>query len=295
MKYTVHGGHAPHGKLGHGAVGFCSESTVDRAIKNSVISWLKTDGHLVVDCTCESAGTQSGVLSTIKKKINAEQNVTANISIHLNANKKVKKDGKVKGCECWVYPGENAASAIGTRICTNLGKLGFPSRGIKSSTSLAVLKGVKNGGANVLVEAFFCDDEDDFTLYSKVGISAIGKAIAEGVVGHSIGTTVVTPKTGSYILNDKELGNVDLGAVFNPSYYANTNKDVLKAIGSDDKKLFEHFCTFGMKEGRKACADFNVYVYKERYEDLKRAYGQDLPKYYKHYCLYGKKEGRKGI
>lgn len=294
MKYTVHAGHAPQGKLGHGAVGYCDESTVARSIKNSIISWLKIDGNLVVDCTYEKAGLQSVIISGIKKKINAEQNVAANISIHLNANKKRAKDNKTTGCECWVYSGDKAATNLGNSILKKLSVHGFTNRSVKSTTSLGVLKGIKNGGLNILVEVFFCDDEDDFLLYSKIGTDKIGKSIAEGIVGHDI-SKVSNTQPGKYIYTDKEFGKLDMSPVFNPSYYANTNKDLLKVYGSNNAKLFEHFYTHGMKEGRKACADFNVQVYKERYSDLKAVYGQDLPKYYMHFCKFGKAEGRKGI
>ena len=297
MKYTVHAGHAPQGKLGHGAVGYCDESDVARSIKNSVISWLNIDGNLVVDCTYEKAGLQAVIVSAIKKKINAEQNVTANISIHLNANKKRSKDNKTTGCECWVYTGDNTATNLGNSILRRLSALGFTNRSVKSTTSLGVLKGIKNGGINILVEVFFCDDEDDFLLYNKLGTDKIGQAIAEGIVGHSISTATVhyANQNGKYIYTDKLFGKLDMSPVFNPSYYANTNKDLLKAYGSNNAKLFEHFYTHGMKEGRKACADFDVQVYKERYSDLKAVYGQDLPKYYMHFCKFGKAEGRKGI
>ena len=289
-KYTVHGGHAPHGKLGAGAVGYCSESLVDRTIKNSVISWLKTAGHMAVDCTYESAGTQSMVLTQIKKKINAEQNVTANISIHLNASKKSAKDNKVKGCECWVYTGDKAATTMASRICASLSLLGFTNRGVKNTTSLAVLKGIKNGGVNVLVEVFFCDDEDDYILYNKLGVAKVGKAIAEGITGHTIVEQTKTTVNKNYIYD-----GVNYGLVFNPDYYAAHNSDVVHALGNTPSKLFEHFLAFGMKEARQASTDFNVRVYKERYLDLQKAFGQDWPAYYKHYCIHGYTEGRKGI
>lgn len=297
MKVTIHGGHAPHGKLGAGAVGYVSESLVDRVIKNSTMSWLKTDGNLVVDTTYESGGTQSTVLAGIKKKINAEQNVNANVSIHLNASKLSAKDGKNKGCECWVYPGDKTATEMAKRICNALHALGFTNRGVKESSKLSILKGIKNGGTNVLVEVFFCDDEDDFILYNKLGISPIGKAIAEGIVGHAINEKKADPKPATnYLLrDDKEFGEINYGYVFDPTFYAKTYPDVVKVYGTDGSKLLDHFIMFGMKEARLGNTQFNVAVYKERYMDLVAAYGQDLPKYYKHYCRFGVLEGRKGI
>lgn len=288
-KYTVHAGHAAKGHLFTGASGYCEESVVDRYIKDSVIKWLKVDGQLVADCTVDSGLSASNIITKIKKKINAEQNVTANISIHLNALKKSPKDGKIKGVECCVYSTGTKSADIGKAICQKIASLGFTNRGVKARTDLGVLKGITNGGANILVECFFCDDQDDYNLYAKIGADTIGKAIAEGVVGHSI--TIQSKPTGKYVY-----GGVDFSPVFNPVYYAVNQKDVASAYGTgNDSKLFEHFCIYGMKEARQASADFNPRVYRERYTDLQQAFGNDWIQYYKHYCQFGKKEGRKAI
>ena len=289
MKFTVHAGHAAKGHLFTGAVGYCEESVVDRYIKDSVIKWLKVDGHLVSDCTVDKGLSQSNIISQIKKKINAEQNVMANTSIHLNANKKTKADGKTTGVEVYVYSTNSDDAVIANRVVKAISKLGFKNRGVKSRTNLGVLKGIKNGGANILVECFFCDDQDDYNLYVKLGPDVIGKAIAEGLVGHSI--QQIPKPTGKFVY-----GGVDLSPVFNPVYYAVHQPDVVKVYGTgNDSKLFEHFCIYGMKEARQACADFNPKVYRERYSDLNRAFGDDWIAYYKHYCTHGIKEGRKGI
>lgn len=289
MKYTVHAGHAAKGHLFTGAVGYCEESVVDRYIKDSVIKWLKIDGNLVTDCTVDKGLSQSNIISQIKKKINAEQNVFANISIHLNASKQSKADGKTTGVEVYVYSTNSDDAVIANRVVKAISKLGFKNRGVKSRTNLGVLKGITNKGANILVECFFCDDQDDYNLYVKLGPDTIGKAIAEGLVGHSIQQP--QKATGKFVY-----GGVDLSYVFNPVYYALHQPDVVKAYGTgNDSKMFEHFCIYGMKEGRQACADFNPKVYRERYTDLDKAFGNDWIQYYKHYCTHGIKEGRKGI
>ena len=94
--------------------------------------------------------------------------------------------------------------------------------------------------------------------------------------------------TGKYIYK-----GVDYGYVFNPNYYADHNADLKAAFGYDDKKLFNHFCTYGMKEGRQAISNFNLSAYKQNNPDLVQAYGNNNPAYYEHYCRYGYKEGRK--
>lgn len=87
----------------------------------------------------------------------------------------------------------------------------------------------------------------------------------------------------------------DYSLVFNPTYYANKYNDLKKAFGTNEKNLFNHFCTYGMKEGRVASSNFNVNKYKEYYVDLRNAFGSNLPLYYKHYITNGHKEKRKCV
>ena len=184
--YTVHAGHAKQGNKYSGAVGYCAESVVDRQIAKEVIKYLQKEGHVVYDCTVDSGFSQSNIITKIKKNINAVKGSTANISIHLNAASKSKANGKVKGCECLVYSILNRDAVMGKRITEELKALGFTNRGVKPRTDLGVLKGITNGGMNILVEVFFCDDEDDYKLYNKVGAEAIGKAIAQGILGKAL-------------------------------------------------------------------------------------------------------------
>ena len=189
--YTVHGGHAKQGNKYSGAVGYCSESVVDRAICAAVIKYLKAAGHTAYDCTVDSGISQGNIITQIKKKINSYKNVTCNISIHLNAATKSAADGKVKGSEVLVYSTTGEDALIANRVCLELKVLGFTNRGVKKRTDLGVLKGITNGGKNILVECFFCDDQDDYNLFNKVGVDAIGKAIAMGVLGKAIPTSTV--------------------------------------------------------------------------------------------------------
>ena len=80
--------------------------------------------------------------------------------------------------------------------------------------------------------------------------------------------------------------------VFDADYYYNANPDLQSAISHDSLKLFEHFYTGGMAEGRKGCDSFDVNVYKENNADLKSAYGDNLTSYYEHYVTTGCKEDR---
>lgn len=184
--YTVHGGHAKHGNKYCGAVGYCSESLVDRDIAKAFAKYMQQEGHKVYDVSVDSGISQSNIISKIKKNINAVPGATANVSIHLNAVSKSKADGKVKGSEVIIYATNTAAEVMAIKVCLKLKELGFTNRGVKVRKDLGVLKGITNGGANILVECFFCDDEDDYKLFNKVGADAIGKAIAEGVLGRTV-------------------------------------------------------------------------------------------------------------
>ncbi len=85
---------------------------------------------------------------------------------------------------------------------------------------------------------------------------------------------------------------VDYSAVYDYNYYINNYADLRAVFGTDSSAVFEHFITYGMKEGRQAKADFNVNIYKDRYADLQNAFGNDLTKYYLHYIEYGVSEKR---
>lgn len=184
--YTVHAGHAKDGNSYSGAAGYCKESVEDRLIKDAVVKYLRAADHVVRDCTVDQGQSQSGIITEIKKKINSCTGATANISIHLNAAKKAPTDGKIKGVECEVYSNTGKTAEVASCICKKISALGFTNRGVKERTDLGVLKGITNGGVNILVECFFCDDEDDYNRYCKVGADAIGQAIAEGILNQSI-------------------------------------------------------------------------------------------------------------
>lgn len=87
--------------------------------------------------------------------------------------------------------------------------------------------------------------------------------------------------------------NVDYSPVFDPVFYHDTHRDLQQAFGMNTTKLFQHFYSYGMKEGRIANAHFNVRNYQSYHADLRNAFGDNLPLYYRHYVLYGIKENRK--
>lgn len=81
--------------------------------------------------------------------------------------------------------------------------------------------------------------------------------------------------------------------VYNYKDYLNYNPDLNEVLGNNQRALFEHFISFGMKEGRQGSSEFNLDAYKANNPDLVAAFGDDNVKYYEHYISSGKAEGRK--
>lgn len=185
MKINVHAGHNPDGKVGCGAIGLIKESTENRKVAQRVIELLKADGHTVYDCTVDNGLSANDVLKKIVKKCNAHK-VDLDVSIHFNAGVNDKKgNGYTTGVECYVYNSSSKAQDEALRICKGIAKLGFKNRGVKTNSSLYVLK--KTNAPALLIECCFVDDADDVKLYNT---ETMAIAIASGIVGKDL-----TPKT----------------------------------------------------------------------------------------------------
>lgn len=299
MVINVHGGHNPKGKVACGAIGLLNESEQDRIIKDKVIALLRSKGHTVYDCTVDNGTSQNDVLKKIIAKCNAHE-VNIDVSIHFNAGAKDQHgNGKTTGSEVWIYKNTSSAKSAAQRIVNNLASVGFANRGVKTSTGLYFLR--KAIAPALLIEVCFVDDRDDYNVYIA-NVDKVAKAIAEGILGTTINsapgtiTTTSSTKHSTSTTSAKYIYNgLDYSLVFNPTYYANKYADLKKAFGVNATALFNHFKQYGMKEGRKASANFDVKVYKNTYADLRAAFGENLPLYYKHYIEYGKKEGRRAL
>ncbi len=81
-------------------------------------------------------------------------------------------------------------------------------------------------------------------------------------------------------------------AVFDANYYYSANPDVAAAIGTNPEALFNHFVTFGVREGRSGNGVFNPQAYRQYYPDLQAAFGNNMAAYCRHYLTYGIAEGR---
>lgn len=179
--YNVHAG---HNYFVTGANGYLNETKENRAVKDKVIAMLRAQGHTVYDCTDEVGKTQSQNLANIVKKCNAHS-VDLDVSIHFNAFNK-----KAFGTETYQY--NNATSAVATRICSNIAKLGYKNRGVLIKTELYVLRNTNSKA--ILIECCFCDNADDAAKYN---VDTMAKAIVEGILNMTIQAAKPAPEVSS--------------------------------------------------------------------------------------------------
>lgn len=129
----------------------------------------------------------------------------------------------------------------------------------------------------------------NMTMHKDFAATACPGPFIESIEGLiAIAVNQMLTQSG-YVIN-----GYDYAPVFDPEYYANRYADLKAAFGSDDRALWDHFCSFGMMEFRQASDEFDPVYYKAMYPDLVAAYGNDNPMYYFHYVAAGKAEGRRG-
>ena len=131
--------------------------------------------------------------------------------------------------------------------------------------------------------------------------------------GYSSNGGVVAPKTysisNSYIVyickpnykgatiqaSSYSSGSVSIPAhykdwVFDANYYANRYADLRAAYGYDAGRLYNHFVTCGIREGRVGSALFDVKYYVSSSADLRRAFGTNYVAAFNHFINNGCRE-----
>lgn len=105
---------------------------------------------------------------------------------------------------------------------------------------------------------------------------------------------LLTVKTSAVV--DSKLVTDDIRVItFDSEYYLDCYSDLKAAFGNDEEKAYNHFLTFGIKEGRCANLTFDVKYYLSIYPDLQKAFGKtNYEAAYKHFIEFGAKEGRTG-
>lgn len=79
---------------------------------------------------------------------------------------------------------------------------------------------------------------------------------------------------------------------FDPKFYATVNPDIRALYGYNEEKLYLHWVTYGIKEGRNSSPIYEPMYYVQVNKDIKNAYGSDYEKIYKQFLMYGYREYR---
>ena len=164
-------------------VGGLDETIEDRKVYASAIKYAKAGGDIVIDGTPGNC-SENEDLNYGTNKANASG---ANTFVPIHFNKAYDKYVGRIGSEIWLNPQSASSVVKGTRILNNLAALGFKNRGLKDGMNGEHLHDIRASKMDaVLVEVCFCEATEDIALYRKLGPDIIGKAIAEGILGHTI-------------------------------------------------------------------------------------------------------------
>lgn len=113
------------------------------------------------------------------------------------------------------------------------------------------------------------------------------KRIVKGILAVSLSLVL-------FVASNIDASAAALKDLFDAKYYSSLYPDLKAAFGNDEEALYNHYLTFGIKEGRSASRVFNVKKYRETYADLDAVYGDNWEGYADHYLAFGIKEGRDG-
>lgn len=184
-KYAIRGG---HNFACPGASAIIDETTEDRKVKDAVIKYLKLAGVGTIDVTPGNCNENTD----LDYGTNTANNAHADLFIPIHFNKAYNSYAGAIGTEVWLNPKNATAVAVGNRILHNLSALGFKNRGIKDGINGEHLHDIRTSNMPaILVEVCFCESVADVKIYRAVGIDKIGKVIAEGILGHTIGVATV--------------------------------------------------------------------------------------------------------
>jgi N-acetylmuramoyl-L-alanine amidase len=185
MIVAIRGG---HNFQSIGARALLDETTEGRKVKDAVIKYLKMAGEITVDATSGNC-TQS-----VDLKFGTDTANKANAVLYgpIHFNKAYDSYVGAIGSEIWINPKNIKSVEVGTRILNNLAALGFKNRGLKDGMIQNRLHDIRSSNmATVLIETCFVEATEDVRIYREVGADRVGKAIAEGILGHTINEPVV--------------------------------------------------------------------------------------------------------
>lgn len=173
MKIAVRAGHnyqAP------GASGILSETAETRKVVQPLISYLRAQGHDVLDVTPGNCD----VNTDLAYGVNKANSWGANLFVSIHFNKAYSAYDGAIGSEVLVY----SSHEIATRTMGKLAALGFGNRGVKVRPELYELRMTSMN--SMIVETCFVEATKDVELYNSLGSDRVARAIAEGITGSGI-------------------------------------------------------------------------------------------------------------
>lgn len=189
MKYAGRGG---HNFQSLGAHALLDETTEAKKINSSVLKYLKIAGETTIDATPGNCSQDVD----LKYGTDIANNAQVDLFGPIHLNKAYASYVGAIGCEIWLNPKNPKSVEVGTRVINNLAALGFKNRGLKDGLNQQHLHDIRASNMPaILIETCFVEATEDVRIYKKVGYDIVGKAIAEGILGHAIGTTTPVKAT----------------------------------------------------------------------------------------------------
>ncbi|AEB76454.1 N-acetylmuramoyl-L-alanine amidase [Clostridium botulinum] len=179
MKIALRGG---HNYFALGSKGIIDEVKEDRKVYVAVMKYLRKDGQSVLDVTPGDIDNNADLNYGVSKA----NNWGAELFVSIHFNKAYDRYKEALGTEAWINGKNNKSKEIAKRITRNLKELGFIDRGVKDGLARGLYEIKYTNMPAIIVEVCFVESEKDVEVYRRVGADRIGKAIAEGIVGHKI-------------------------------------------------------------------------------------------------------------
>ncbi|MFR9239417.1 MAG: N-acetylmuramoyl-L-alanine amidase [Clostridium baratii] len=197
MKIAVRGGHNFNVP---GSRGLIDETIEDRKIKDSLIKYLKSIGHNVLDVTPSDSYNTS--ISDLSYGVNKANSWDADLFISCHFNNAYTSYNGALGSEVLVYDSsfKEANSAMAA-----LASLGFKNRGVKARPTLYELRNTTMPA--MIIETCFVEATEDVALYKRLGPDLISKTIAEYISGKKVPST---PDNNTPDTSNKELWEVSI-------------------------------------------------------------------------------------
>ena len=213
MKIAVRGGHNFNVP---GSRGLIDETTEDRKIKDSLIKYLKSIGHNVLDVT--PPDSYNTPISDLYYGVNKANSWGADLFISCHFNNAYRNYNGALGSEVLVYGSsfKEANSAMAA-----LASLGFKNRGVKSEPTLYELRNTTM--PSMIIETCFVEATEDVALYKRLGPDLISKTIAEYISGKKVPST---PDNNTPNNSNKELWEVSISGDIVKELQRELNKQV---------------------------------------------------------------------